>query len=374
MRARVFRRENILHPDRGWIRWHPVLIGCVVALVWTGATFGLQPASAAGQSVVDLPVSFTVHNTNTSKDPCYSDGADYTVKGHISAPQGSLATGHGDVITVYLYGYEAGEWNWHLQGVPGYDYAAEMAKLGHASLTIDELGYGASGRPQDGNLTCEGAEADITHQIIQMLRHGTYTLGSGPGVDFKRIVLAGHDIGGQVADIEAYSYSDVDGLLIMTYADQGFTPWIIERATVAANDWCTTSPLDTESGQPTGYVHYVSAEEWRTLLFYDADPSVVDATEALRNPNPCGIIRSTPPAVPGDKALDSLITVPVLVVFGDKDTLVWDRAGQEQQEDNYGSSDKTTVFIPNAGHFVMFEKTASLLRLTVSDWLESRFH
>jgi hypothetical protein len=34
--------------------------------------------------------------------------------------------------------------------------------------------------------------------------------------------------------------------------------------------------------------------------------------------------------VSGDKALDSQITVPVLVVFGDKDTLIWDRAGQEQ--------------------------------------------
>jgi pimeloyl-ACP methyl ester carboxylesterase len=341
-------------------------IACVLALLWVGATFGPDPARAAGQSVVDLPVSFTVHNTNTSLDPCYSDGADYTIKGHLSAPQGSLATGHGDVITVYLYGFEGGEWNWHLQGVPGYDYAAEMAKLGHVSLTIDELGYGASGHPQDGNLTCQGAEADITHQIIQRLRHGTYTVGSGGGVDFKRIVLAGHDVGGQVANIEAYSYSDIDGLLIVTFADQGFTPWIIERSTVAANDWCTTSP--------TGYVHYASAEEWRTLLFYDADPRVVDRTEALRNSNPCGIVRSVPTAMPGDKALDSQITVPVLVVFGDNDTLIWDRAGQKQQQDNYGSSDKTTAFIPDAGHFPMFEKTAPLLRSTVSDWLASRFH
>ena len=366
MTRRLFHHE-VLHRDSRRIRIGVRgLIACLAAIASTGFLPSLAPARAANKSVVELPVSFQVRNTNTSKDPCYSDGAEYTVKGHITAPQSALATGHGDVITIYLYGYEGGEWNWHLQGVPGYDHAAEMAKLGHVSLTIDELGYGASGRPQDGNSTCQGAEADITHQIVQMLRHGAYKLGSGRGPDFKRIVLAGHDIGGQVADIEAYSYFDVDGLVIVTFADQGFTPWIIERATVAANDWCTKST--------NGYVHYVSAEEWRTLLFYDADPSVVDATEALRNANPCGIIRSTPPDVPADKALDSLITVPVLVVFGDKDTLVWDRAGQEQQQDNYGSSDKTTVFIPNAGHFVMFEKTAPLLRSTVSVWLTSRFH
>jgi pimeloyl-ACP methyl ester carboxylesterase len=314
-------------------------------------------------------VSFTVSNTNTSKAPCFSDGATYTVKGHITAPQGSLATSQAHTITFYLYGYEGGEWNWDLKSVPGYDYAAEMARLGHISLTVDELGYGASGRPEDGNLTCQGAEADITHQIIQQLRSGKYALGTGGGVEFSKVVLAGHDVGGQVADIEAYSYSDIDGLLIVTFADQGFTPWILERATVAANDWCTESALQT----PPGYVHYVSSEEWRTLLFYDADPRVIDATDALRNPNPCGIIRSTPLAMPGDTAHDAEIKVPVLVVFGDNDTLVWTREGQEQQQDNYGSSDKSTVFIPNAGHFTMFEKTAWRLRDAVSSWLESRF-
>jgi len=342
---------------------HHVLIACVTVLLWTGLLPGL--ARAADQSVVELPVSFKVSNTNTSKDPCFSDGATYTVKGHITAPQGSLATSKDRTIAFYLYGYEGGEWNWALRAVPGYDYPAEMAKQGHISLTIDELGYGASGIPRDGNLTCQGAEADITHQIIQKLRTGAYALGTGPGVPFSKIVLAGHDVGGQVAEIEAYSYSDIDGLLLVTFADQGFTPWIIERSNVAANDWCTQSA--------TGYVHYVSSEEWRTLLFYDADPRVIDVTDALRNPNPCGIIRSVPTAMPIDAAHDAEIKVPVLVVFGDKDTLVWDRQGQEQQQNNFGSSDKSTVFIPNAGHFPMFEKSAPLFRSAVSSWLDSRF-
>jgi pimeloyl-ACP methyl ester carboxylesterase len=350
--------------DRRMYRCVQWIIACVIVLLWSVFLPGPAPARTADQSVVELPVSFQVSNTNTSKVPCFSDGATYTVKGHITAPQGSLATSRARTITVYLYGYEGGEWNWALKAVPGYDQPAEMAKLGHASLTVDELGYGASGRPQDGNLTCQGAEADITHQIIQKLRSGAYSLGTGRGVRFSKVVLAGHDVGGQVAEIEAYSYSDIDGLLLVTYADQGFTPFIIERATVAANDWCTTSP--------TGYVHYVSDEEWRTLLFYDADPRVIDATAALRNPNPCGIIRSVPTAVPIDKALAAQIKVPVLVVFGDNDTLVWDREGEEQQQDNFGSSDKSTVFIPNAGHFPMFEKTASLFRSRVAEWLDTR--
>src|SRR3954469_7881589 len=60
-----------------------------------------------------------------------------------------------------------------------------------------------------------------------------------------------------------------------------------------------------------------------------------------------------------------------LIVFGDKNTLLWTRQGEEQQQDNFGSSDKSTVFIANAGHFVMFEKTAPLFRASVSSWLDS---
>ena len=337
------------------------------AVVAFAACLMVWPAASAADTggVVELPVSFTVTNSNTSRAPCFSDGATYVVRGHITGPQSALSSGRGGTITVYLYGYEGGEWNWHFKGVPGYDYATEMAKLGHVSLTIDELGYGASGIPRDGNLTCQGAEADVTHQIIQQLRSA---------YGFSKIVLAGHDVGGQVAQIEAYSYSDIDGLIVMTWADQGQTEYILQRAIVAANDWCTVSPAETPPGSPTSYIHFVSQEEWRTLLFYDTDPRVIEATDAVRLPNPCGIVRSTPTAVESDLAYNSQIKVPVLVAFGDNDTLVWSREGEEQQQSNYGSTDKSTVFVPYGGHFLMFgRKSGPRLRSTVSRWLDARF-
>ena len=158
----------------------------------------------------------------------------------------------------------------------------------------------------------------------------------------------------------------------MTYADQGFTPRIIERETVAASDWCTLSPAETPPGSPTSYVHFVSSQEYRTLLFYDADPRVIDTTDALRNPNPCGNIRSQPTAVFVDTARVSQIKVPVLIVFGNNDdTVVWTRQGEEQQQGDFsGSQDKTTVFIPNAAHFPMFERTAPDFRRVVAWWLQ----
>src|SRR5438046_6389687 len=74
----------------------------------------LTAPSAAAQGTVELPVTFQVKNTDTSAVPCNSglpDGATYTVSGHISGPQAALTTGNAHVITVYLFGYEAGEWN-----------------------------------------------------------------------------------------------------------------------------------------------------------------------------------------------------------------------------------------------------------------------
>src|SRR5436305_13940831 len=104
------------------------LAAVAVALAWISAGGGLPVARAAGQSVVELPVSFQVVNSDTSQDPCVSDGRSYTIRGHITGPESALRGSPPPPITMYLYGYEGGEWNWDLKGVRGYDYAAELAK------------------------------------------------------------------------------------------------------------------------------------------------------------------------------------------------------------------------------------------------------
>jgi len=131
-------------------------LAVTAALVRVRAGVPPEAVSATPAQTVELPATFAVKDTNSSQAPCYSDGASYTIKGHITAPGGALPAVPAPSIAVYLYGYEGGEWNWDLKGVPGYDYAAEMAKRGHVSLTLDELGYGQSGRPRDGNLDLPG--------------------------------------------------------------------------------------------------------------------------------------------------------------------------------------------------------------------------
>jgi len=371
MPVRVAAVVRAAREPRVWSRARSLLAAGLAGLVLTGLLLGLGAARASAQSSVEIPVSFQVKNTNTSQSPCTSglpDGATYTIHGHISGPQAALAAGKADLITVYLFGYEAGEWNWDLKGVPGYDYAAEVAKMGQVSLTLDELGYGASGHPANGNETCQGAEADTIHQIVQKLRKGEYALPDNPTIKFSKVVLAGHDVGGEVAEIEAYSYFDIDGLILVTFAEQGFTPYIIERSTIAAFDTCTESA--------NGYAHFISDQEFQTLLFYNTDPRVIEAADAQRNPNPCGVIRTNPPAVlVNNRGHVAQIKVPVLIVFGNNDTLVWTRQGEEEEERNFsGSPDKSTAFIPEAGHFPMLSRTAPLsFDPTMSTWLSSRF-
>ena len=78
-----------------------------------------------------------------------------------------------------------GESFWSFAAAPRYDYAAALARAGHASVVIDRLGYGASGHP-DGNQTCLGAQADIAHQIVGKLRSGDYVVEQDSPCDSTR--------------------------------------------------------------------------------------------------------------------------------------------------------------------------------------------
>ena len=189
----------------------------ILRLVALASVLFAVPPSAQAKGTVELPVTFQVQNTNTSHFPCSADGAAYTVHGHLIGPRAGIYGPGPREVTFYLQGFDSAEWNWRFQAVPGYDYGAELARLGHVSLTIDQVGYGKSGFPP-GNSTCFGSQADIAHQIIGQLRSGSYSVNGAAPPTFADVVLAGHDIGGDMAQIEAYSYGDVNGLMLFTSA------------------------------------------------------------------------------------------------------------------------------------------------------------
>src|SRR3954453_22986386 len=295
-----------------------LVISLLVALAVQGGMTATADASPG--DIVDGPVSFQVQNTNKSRDPCPSDGKSYVVRGHITGPRAAVLGPGPRAETLYYEGFDSGEWNWRFRVVAGYDYAAEMAKLGQTSVTVDQVGYGASGHPE-GNDTCIGAQADIAHQIIGQLRGPTYSAQGIRPVAFSKVVLGAHDVGAAAAEVEAYSWGDIDGLMVFTYQDQGYTPFVLQ---IAANAGvrCAAGGEPAYPGGPGGYVYYPQVRDWPALM-PNSEPAVIAGAIASRLRNPCGLIPTTATtaslnfagATTGPGGLGD-IHVPVLLVLG----------------------------------------------------------
>src|SRR5436190_9316610 len=270
---------------------------CAVALSLAALA---APAAAQAGDVADLSVSFQVKNTDTSALPCPGDSAQYTVRGRLVGPRSALADPESRAVTVYLHGFNVGAYMWRLPGFPQLDVPAALGRLGHVSLVVDELGYDTSDHPQ-GLEACFGSQADVTHQIVQELRAGRYTAVGRGSPTFKKVVLAGHDAGAAIGDIEAYSYGDIDGLIHLTWADQGFTQ-TAQTAYASLLPTCASGgqpaeqgppDRDDPAGGPSGYVQFLTDTQIRQNLS-DLEPAVVDRLMRLVNRNPCGVELSIP--------------------------------------------------------------------------------
>ena len=368
------------------------LLFLVVAL--NGSGTAARPADLRGTddaAIKEITVSFDVVNTNRSAVPCPSDGSRHVVTGHIVGPRSELvgAAERPHLLTVLLTGFDEGEWTWRFKDVPGYDYPVEMARLGHASLSIDMLGFGASGHP-NGHLVCWGSQADVLHQIIQQLRRGSYRVldGSVQPVRFSTVLVSGHDTGPWPTIINAYTWpGDIDGISGQILAHQGYTPYIIDifarRAAGCAlggqNHDDPPDDADDLTDDPShggGYISFGPADEqFSSDLFYEkrADPAVIDAVLGLRNRNPCGHITSVNATIRMNLLRMSEIDVPILLVYPGPDDPVFTRDGQEQEAANYsGSDDVTTVWL-DSGHFPELEGCAPDFRRLYAHWVHERW-
>jgi pimeloyl-ACP methyl ester carboxylesterase len=342
-----------------------LLLGLLVA----GAIALVAPAAAGAAPVASEAVTFTVTNVDHSLVPCGGNGVTYHVRGAIVGPAGSLSSG-GGAASLYLHGLGFGEFFWNFTAVPGYDFANQLAAAGHVSVIIDRLGYGASDHPP-GQRSCIGAQATIAHQIVQDLRHGSYTVTGGAPVSFSRIALIGHSAGSAIAQVEAYSFHDVDALGVMSWADLGQSPFALATF-LAAGEKCLLGGSVSSGGAP-GYVPFgATAADFDKAMFHNADPAVVSAVNAARNPDPCGDDESIAQTLVLDNFLLPTIHVPVLLVFGANDALFPPPAGILQRLHFLGSKDVTFHQIPDTGHAVTLERSEPTLRADVSGWLAAR--
>src|SRR5205085_9230506 len=134
--------KTVGHLDRGVVAAYATILLSLLAAV-------------AHADVVEIPMVFEVEARNGTLVPCPGGATGPVLIGATLITPDVFPTN----VTLYLHGLGFGQWFWHFQGVSGFDYAAELAAQGHASLVVDRLGYGVSDHP-DGNQSCIGIQAD----------------------------------------------------------------------------------------------------------------------------------------------------------------------------------------------------------------------
>lgn len=337
----------------------------VAVPAFAAGTDGVPPLATPPENVVQIPVSFTVHNTNQTPVVCAADGKTYTVRGHIVAPEGALD--HPDAATLYLHAVTLGEYYWNLD-IPGYDYADQQAQNGHVSVIIDRLGYGSSDKPA-GNGTCFGSEATVAHQIIGQLRSGSYQTDAATPASFSHVYTAGSSVGGLTANIEAYSFHDTDGVINFSWGDAAATPFTaVQTADVVSRCLAGGDP-----GTPGYAAFFKNARD--KFYFNSASPEVRQAVPPLQV-DPCGQLESIPAGIGADLLHLGEINVPVLVMFGSSDAVFGPPAiaGTQEAARYLGSPKVTLSMIPDASHYPLFESHHLQVVSDVDNWLDSQQH
>ena len=315
--------------------------------------------------LVSQPVSFVVQNVNKTAVPCGGDSKTYTVRGHLTGPASALGSTESTSGTLYLHGLELGEWFWQVP-VAGFNHAEEMAKRGHVSVTIDRLGYGLSDH-ESGHKSCVGTHATIAHQIVEQLRAGSYSGDLHPR--FARVALAGHSLGGAIAQVEAYSFRDVDAVAILSYADAALSL----SAVLTSTSWgpsCGLGGKPSATGAP-GYVFFTRDQaDYRKNFLAKAPPDVFSYADGERRLNPCGDLLSAVPAAVVSGISVNRIKVPVLLLMGNKD-LVFDSSRLALQKPLYGGPTTVRV-LPGATHGLTVDGSAAEFRGALEEWLISQ--
>ncbi|AOS65613.1 alpha/beta hydrolase [Actinoalloteichus hymeniacidonis] len=337
----------------------------------------VSPAAAADQEteIIDVPVSFTVQNINRTLNQCDTDGETYTVHGYLTGPAEVLTEGD-PPVTLYVHGTNTAQWIWRLD-VEGRNYVEELAERGHVSVSIDRLGYGENPL-SNGFDTCTGANADVAHQVVEQLRAGDYQVdGDAPaaeGIEFSQVFMGGHSSGALVAELVAYSFGSIDGIVSTGWAAIGITSETARRF-FPMFDSCqrTIAPgAEVEAGQTPGYVYFDQTLDdfYQGSVSDTIDPVVREAIADRHVPSPCGVMVSEPLSILEDLTHLADIEVPVHFVFGAEDTL---REGVEPYPGLFtGSEEISEITIPDAGHIMLIDNNAELVYDSIAEWLDQR--
>ncbi|OLT16540.1 hypothetical protein BJF78_14065 [Pseudonocardia sp. CNS-139] len=326
------------------------------------------PVRYVQADVVDVPVSFEVRNVNRSLNQCAVDGRPYTVRGYLTGPAALLDGPAPPAVTLYVHGTNTAQWIWRLP-VEGHNFVQALAARGHVSVTIDRLGYGENPVP-DGFGTCTGGNADVAHQVVEQLRAGAYHVEGRAPTAFGTVFMGGHSSGALVAELVAYSFGGIDGIVATGWAGIGITDETARRF-FPMFDACQRGLLASAPPGPEadGYTYFdpTLADFYQASVSDEVDPRVREAMSAHHVRSPCGVMLSEPIAIMEDLTHLDRVDVPVLLVYGAADTL---RQGVEPYAGLFvASPDVSETTVPGAGHIMLIDVNASMVYDAVADWL-----
>jgi pimeloyl-ACP methyl ester carboxylesterase len=305
-----------------------------------------SPTASQADATVQS-VTFTVNN------PLEPDSA-YEIHGRMALPEGTCGG-----VLLLQHGLSYGAWGWDFPIEPEtYSTMRSLADAGFASVTIDRLGYGESAHPNGHLLTVEGY-ADMTRQMMDQLRMGTYSADSTPA--FGKVGLVGHSAGTEISETTAALFG-ADALIATAYhhfpSQRIVTDFFTGDFVRAAQD---------------DYEEFGGDEAGRTEYMYhlpNADPAIVAKDNELRNLTPSGEVFTIGPQP--SRYVMHRITAPTLLVLAEHDIL-FEVSFAELEEAMFASvEDMTTMIVPDAGHSFMLHENADDTNQRMIDWLEAR--
>lgn len=204
---------------------------------------------------------------------------------------GRSEEGTSPAILLLVHGITYGTWYWDFPYDPQkYSTVNYLDRNGYATLNIDRLGDGRSDHPLSP-LVNAPAQAVVTHELVQKLKHGQ--IG---GLRFPHVGLVGHSYGTIIDWLESSMYNDTDIDIGSGYSNR--VDPVTAGAFIALSEPALASPL--ESDQPwaidPGYLQPLPTARGIPQLYYkpNTDPKVVATDQRLANTDTAGEIATFP--------------------------------------------------------------------------------
>lgn len=233
----------------------------------------------------------------------------------LSVPE---TTGH-DALQILVHGATYTHLYWDFPYQPEtYSYVRWAERSGLATLAIDQLGAGDSARPPGSEVTNQKL-AEALHRIIETARDDGIV-----GHRFDRVVLVGHSAGSLASGLEAFTYDDVDAVVLTGILGPN-AGGIVNKGS-RANEVYVPASADAVLRSRAGMTHLgyqTIIPQFRVAQFYrvpPADPALIVVDETLKDTRANGQW-----ATYGDAAeACGKLRCPTLVVNGQFDAFHFD--------------------------------------------------